>query len=173
MERFEKIYDTHAALVYNVALNYVQNNQEAEEITQDVFLKVFNKSKRFKKESSLKTWIYRITINTSIDYLRKRKRRPLHSRLGYDSQIDQNKSEWKHPGVLLEEKEAYRALFEALNQLPDAQKSSIILLKIEGLSQKETAMVLGLKEKALESLFHRAKNNLRSLLEKEKKKTNV
>ena len=126
MEDFEKIYVDYSSLVYNVALNYVQNIQDAEEITQDVFLKVYHKKESFKNNSSIKTWVYRITINTSIDYLRKRNRRPILRLLINESNVPKHKSEWKHPGVLLEEKEAYRSLFSALNQLPIAQKSSII-----------------------------------------------
>ncbi len=173
MEDFEKIYVDYSSLVYNVALNYVQNIQDAEEITQDVFLKVYHKKESFKNNSSIKTWVYRITINTSIDYLRKRNRRPILRLLINESNVPKHKSEWKHPGVLLEEKEAYRSLFSALNQLPIAQKSSIILLKIEGLSQKEAAKVLEIKEKALESLFQRAKKSLLTIIKKEKNKKNV
>ena len=173
MEDFEKIYVDYSLLVYNVALNYVQNIQDAEEITQDVFLKVYHKKESFKNNSSIKTWVYRITINTSIDYLRKRNRRPILRLLINESNVPKHKSEWKHPGVLLEEKEAYRSLFSALNQLPIAQKSSIILLKIEGLSQKEAAKVLEVKEKALESLFQRAKKSLLTIIKKEKNKKNV
>ena len=173
MEGFDEVYNTYSELVYNIALNYVQKTQDAEEITQDVFLKVFRKRDGFKEASSLKTWIYRIAINTAIDYLRKRNRRPLLRVLITESNAPQHKSEWKHPGVLLEEKEAYQALFSALNKLPDAQKSSIILLKIEGLSQKKAAAILQIKEKALESLFQRAKKSLLTTIEKEKNENNV
>lgn len=60
-------------MVYNVALNYVQNIEDAEEITQDVFLKVHESLASFKKNSTIKTWIYRITINQSLDFLKKKK----------------------------------------------------------------------------------------------------
>lgn len=61
-------------MVYNVALNYVQNIEDAEEITQDVFLKVHESLASFKKNSTIKTWIYRITINQSLDFLKKKKK---------------------------------------------------------------------------------------------------
>lgn len=173
MKDFEKIYTDYCSLVYNIALNYLQNIQDAEEVTQDVFLKVYYKKESFKNKSSIKTWVYRIAINTSIDYLRKRSRRPILRPPMNEPYVPRNKSEWKHPGILLEEKEAYQSLFSALNQLPAAQKSSIILLKIEGLSQKEAAKVLKINEKALESLFQRAKKALLNITEKEKNKNNV
>tara|TARA_B100001063_G_C16395243_1_gene372134 strand:- start:39 stop:560 length:522 start_codon:yes stop_codon:yes gene_type:complete len=173
MNDFEKIYADYCSLVYNIALNYLQNTQDAEEVTQDVFLKVYNKRESFKNKSSIKTWVYRIAINTSIDYLRKRSRRPILRVPMNEPYVPRNKREWKHPGTLLEEKEAYQSLFSALNQLPTAQKSSIILLKIEGLSQKKAAKVLEINEKALESLFQRAKKALLTIIEKEKNKNNV
>ena len=112
----------------------------------------------------MKTWIYRITINTSLDFLRSKKRRPILTAL-FSSQDNQpEKNEWRHAGILLEEKEGYDALFNALNQLPEKQKTAIILLKVEGLSQKEASLVLNISVKGLESLFQRAKNNLRLLL---------
>jgi RNA polymerase sigma factor (sigma-70 family) len=61
--------------VYNVALQYVQNKEDAEEITQDVFIKVYDKHLEFKGDSALKTWIYRITINTSLDYIKAKTRK--------------------------------------------------------------------------------------------------
>tara|TARA_B110000046_G_C12980805_1_gene393232 strand:+ start:621 stop:1178 length:558 start_codon:yes stop_codon:yes gene_type:complete len=170
---FAEIYDVHCEMVFNVALNYVQQIEDAEEITQDVFIKIYKKRGGFKEGSSLKTWVYRITINTALDFLRKKSR---HQRLKGSSVTESaqiNKSEWRHPGILLEEKEAYEALFMLLNRLPESQKTVIILLKIEGLNQKEAAHIMRLKEKALESLFQRAKKNLITSLEKEKLKNNV
>lgn len=164
MEHFEEVYDFYSEMVYNIALNYVQHQQDAEEITQDVFIKVYKKKSLFEERSSLKTWIYRITINTSLDFLRSKKRRPILTAL-FSSQDNQpEKNEWRHAGILLEEKEGYDALFNALNQLPEKQKTAIILLKVEGLSQKEASLVLNISVKGLESLFQRAKNNLRLLL---------
>ena len=67
---FEEIYFEHYKMVFNLALQYVQNIQDAEEITQDVFVKVFDSLNSFKNQSSLKTWIYRISINQSLDFIK-------------------------------------------------------------------------------------------------------
>lgn len=170
---FTDLYDLHCEMVFNVALNYVQQVEDAEEITQDVFIKVYKKRSGFKQDSSLKTWIYRITINTALDFLRKKSRQQRLKGSSVTESAQANKSEWRHPGILLEEKEAYESLFMALNRLPENQKTVIILLKIEGLNQKEAAHIMRLKEKALESLFQRAKKNLVAAIEKEKLKNNV
>ena len=165
---FEEIYVEHHKMVFNLALQYVQNTEDAEEITQDVFLKVFVNLKSFKQEASLKTWIYRISINQSLDFI-KSKRSQKRNFLSSIFSIDDTKFKFEavnfnHPGIELEQKEGYQKIFDAINQLSDNQKTAIILLKIENKSQVETAEIMNLKVKALESLFQRAKKNLETLL---------
>ena len=78
---FITIYNQYKVLVYNVALNYVQNIEDAEEITQDVFIKVSENVSNFKENSTFKTWIYRITINQSLDYIKKKNMKNLEALL--------------------------------------------------------------------------------------------
>lgn len=165
---FDEIYATYCKMVFNLALHYVQNVEDAEEITQDVFVKIFNGLHTFKNQSSIKTWIYRITINQSLDFINSRntkKRLFLTSFLGIS--LERTRSEainFNHPGVELEQKEAIKKIFEAINQLSDTQKTAIILLKIEGKSQNETAEIMKINIKALESLVQRAKKNLKKYI---------
>ena len=167
---FDEIYFEHHKMVFNLALHYVQNIEDAEEITQDVFVKVFDNLNTFKKHSSLKTWVYRITINQSLDFIKGKnaqKRNFLYSIFSInDSNFKFQPSNFNHPGIELELKEACQKIFEAINQLSDNQKTALILLKIEDKSQAETAEIMNLNVKALESLFQRAKNNLEILLNK-------
>ena len=167
---FDEIYFEHYKMVFNLALQYVQNTEDAEEITQDVFVKIFDNLNSFKKQSSLKTWIYRMTINQSLDFIKAKnaqKRSFLSSIFSInDSNFKFQPSNFNHPGIELEQKEACQKIFEAINQLSDNQKTALILLKIENKSQAETAEIMNLKVKALESLFQRAKNNLEILLNK-------
>jgi RNA polymerase sigma factor (sigma-70 family) len=164
----EEIYFEHHKMVFNLALQYVQNVEDAEEITQDVFVKVFDNLDSFKKQASLKTWIYRISINQSLDFIKAKntqKRNFLSSIFSLnDEKFKFEPPNFNHPGIELEQKEAYQKIFEAINQLSDNQKTAIILLKIEDKSQFETAEIMNLNVKALESLFHRAKKNLENLL---------
>jgi RNA polymerase sigma-70 factor (ECF subfamily) len=147
-----------------------KNAEDAEEITQDVFVKIFDNLNSFKKQSSLKTWIYRLAINQSLDFIKAKKaqkRNFLSSLFSInDSNFKFQPSNFNHPGIELEQKEACQKIFEAINQLSDNQKTALILLKIEDKSQAETAEIMNLKVKALESLFQRAKNNLEILLNK-------
>jgi len=167
---FDEIYFEHYKMVFNLALHYVQNIEDAEEITQDVFVKVFDNLNTFKKQSSLKTWVYRITINQSLDFIKGKKAQKSNFLSSIFSINDSNfkfqPSNFNHPGIELEQKEACQKIFEAINQLSDNQKTALILLKIEDKSQAETAEIMNLNVKALESLFQRAKNNLEILLNK-------
>ncbi|MBU2019877.1 MAG: RNA polymerase sigma factor [Bacteroidetes bacterium] len=160
---FEEIYREHKNLVYNLALQYTQNTQDAEEVAQDVFLKVYEKFGQFKEAAALKTWIYRITVNQSLDYIKAKKRKKrwsLFTAKSIESDDHSSIPDFNHPGVELENKEEVERLFSLINELPENQKTALILLKIEGLSQVEAAEILETSPKAVESLFQRAKKNL-------------
>ena len=167
---FKELFDNYKSLVFNVALQYVQNKEDAEEITQDVFVKIHEKLNFFQNQSSLKTWIYRIAINQSLDFLKAQKSL---KRWSFFSALSLNNENTKievphfnHPGVELEQKEALEFISKAINQLPENQKTVLILLKIEQNSQAQTAEIMDLSTKAVESLFNRAKKNLEILLAK-------
>jgi len=160
--QFNVIYNEYAKLVYNFSLHYLHNTEDAQEATQDVFVKIYNKIEGFNNKSSLKTWIYRITINHSLDVIKSknRKLRVLFSR-EYE---DNDKIDFDHPGIKVESKEAVEKIMKEINSLPENQKTALILKGIEGLSQKEIASILKIKEKALESLLSRARANLKKRL---------
>jgi RNA polymerase sigma factor (sigma-70 family) len=159
-------------LVYNLALQYTQNAEDAEELSQDVFLKVHDKLAGFRHDATLKTWIYRITVNQSLDYIRAKKSQKRWSLLTAKSILQDGSSEdiphFQHPGILLEDQESLELLFRCINKLPDNQKTALILLKIDDLSQIETAEIMNISPKAVESLFQRAKKKLNELLIKTK-----
>jgi len=168
---FEFIFYQYQKMVYNLALQYTQNTEDAEEITQDVFVKISQKMDGFKNESSLKTWIYRITINTSLDFLKSKKsnKRSFFGLFKDDYENRQNEPvDFNHPGVVLEQKEEVMKIFSFINTLPNDQKTAVILLKIEGNSQQEAAEIMNLSQKAVESLFQRAKKNLIQKLNQQK-----
>jgi len=161
----EEIYSEFGKMVFNLALQYVQNTEDAEELTQDVFLTVHEKNSSFHQDSKLSTWIYRITINKALDFIKAKKRAKrfaFFSSLFIDQVEHKNSvfSDFNHPGVQMEQKEGIQKIFDALNDLPEQQKTVVILLKIEQLSQKEVAEIMNLSVKAVESLYQRAKKNL-------------
>ncbi len=162
---FEETYNQHQNLVYNLALNYVQNAEDAQEITQDVFVAVYQSQDTFQGASTVSTWLYRITINKCLDFLKARKRKKRFAFITSlffegSNEVKHHAPEYNHPGVLLENKEALEHLFKKINELPDNQKTALILHKIEQKTQVEIAEIIGVSPKAVESLIQRAKTNL-------------
>jgi len=152
-------------MVFNLALHYVQNHEDAQEITQDVFVAIHQSLGEFKGNSKISTWIYRITIHKSLDFIKSKQSKKrfafLTSIFKNDSnEILHDKPSFNHPGVLMEQKEAIEKIFLAINQLPENQKTAIILSKIENKSQNEIAEIMNLSTKAIESLISRGKENL-------------
>lgn len=172
MKNFEEIYHKYVDLVYNLSLQYVYNEEDAKEITQDVFVKVHRHNAKFEGRSSMKTWIYRMTINTCLDFIKAKKtikRQANQNTMDVADPIVFNQiQDFQHPGILMEQKEALAGIFAAMEELNENQRTSIVLLKIEGLSQIEAAKVMDITPKALESLFHRAKKKLWLILEESK-----
>lgn len=169
MNELKQIYDKYYLSVFNLSIYYVQNVEDAEEITQDVFLKIYKKIGGFRGDSSIKTWIHKITVNTALDFLKTK-----NSKKNKDLSILQYPEETEniYDVIAQEQKwaEEIKLLFEAINQLPENQKNVIILMKLQENSQKETAEILEISQKAVESLYQRAKKNLFEILSTTKPK---
>lgn len=163
-ENFEELYHLQKKRVYNLALHYVLSEDDAADIAQDVFIKLFEKTHLFRNQSETTTWVYRITVNTCIDFLRRKKRHALKQRIFLR---DQSSIVSVHPGLELENKELGMKIFELIDTLPRHQKSCFILFEIEQLKQHEIAAILGLNIKAVESLLFRARKFLRQHLTSE------
>lgn len=166
---FRQLYDLFKDRVYNTCVSYLQQVNDAEEVTQDVFVEVYNAAGSYKGNASVSTWIYRIAINKCLDKMRYNNRQKrftfLVSLFKHDTgELHHDPPDFVHPGVSLEQKEKSRILFNAMQQLPENQKTAFVLKQIEGLSQKEIAAIMDLGEKAVESLMQRAKSNLRNIL---------
>lgn len=156
-------------MVFNLCLNYLQNTQDAEEAAQDVFVKVHQKLPSFQEKSSLKTWVYRIAVNQCLDVLKAKKRQ---KRFGFLKSIfagpDEKAieiSDFNHPGIQMEDREALESLFQKINGLPETQKTVIILKYLDDLPQKEIADIMQVSVKAVESLLMRGKQNLEKKLD--------
>jgi RNA polymerase sigma-70 factor (ECF subfamily) len=157
---FTMLYNEYSVLVYNVALNYLQNVEDAEEITQDVFIQLHTSLHKFQENSSLKTWIYRITINKCLDFIKHKNSQKRFFIFGEKSHNEfelLNISNFEHPGILLENKEKAALLFGIINELGENQKTAFLLSKVDGLSNPEIATIMKLSVSAIESLVFRAK----------------
>jgi RNA polymerase sigma factor (sigma-70 family) len=154
--------------VFNTAIGLVQDHGMAEDIAQEVFITVYKSILSFNERSSMSTWIYRITVNKSLDHLRakNRQKRGIFGQLFHNDtgEVLEDKASFDHPGIQLERKEKARYLFEAINTLPDNQKTAFVLAQVEELPQKDIAEIMNLSIKAVESLLQRAKVSLRKKL---------
>jgi RNA polymerase sigma factor (sigma-70 family) len=168
-QAFDYLVQSYQVRVYNSCLGIVQNNTDAEDITQEVFVEVYRSINGFKGESKLSTWIYRIAITKSLDHLRGKKRK---KRFGFVKALFNEETgqprfdppDFVHPGVQLENKERAAYLFKAISQLPESQKTAFTLHKVEGMSYQEISEVMQTTVSSVESLMFRAKQNLKSIL---------
>lgn len=172
-QAFKTLVDTYQDLVFNTALGIVQNAADAEDVAQEVFIKVYRSVQTFKGESKISTWLYRITVSTALDLLRSKKSKKRFSFLqrlfGDNNEPLLEIPDFYHPGVALDQKENAARLFKAIERLPENQKVAFTLHKLEDLSYQEISDVMHISVSAVESLMHRAKQNLKKNLEKENK----
>lgn len=166
---FKQIVDASQGLVYNTALGIVQSSEDAEDVSQEVFVQLYESIHSFKGESKLSTWLYRITISKAMDHLRKKKRKKrfafVQSIFGPNDELVHDPPDFVHPGVRLDNKEKAAELFKAISQLPEKQKIAFTLNRLEGLNYQEISAIMKLTVASVESLLHRARKNLRKILE--------
>lgn len=167
---FTKLVDDYQDMVYNTVLGIVQNSDDADDITQEVFIQVYQSVSSFKGESKFSTWLYRIAVSKALDLEKKKKRKKrfgfVQHLFGSGEQQEVQPAEFDHPGVQLEKKESAGELFKALNRLPDKQRIAFTLHKLEGQSYLEVAAIMNTTLYAVESLMGRAKTNLKNELKK-------
>ena len=165
---FTAVVELYQNMVYNTAIAIVQNAEDADDITQEVFVQVYVSINAFKGESKLSTWIYRITISKALDHEKKKRRKKrfgfIQSIFGKQNEEEDLPAEFNHPGVLLEKKERAAELMKALKRLPENQRIAFTLQKLEGQSNAEIAAIMNTSLQAVESLMSRAKANLRKTL---------
>lgn len=156
MGSFELIYNDTANFVYNVALRILNNSEDAEEVTQEVFMTVYHKLKYFRFESSIKTWIYRITVNRAINLAKKRSREKM-VRAEYEKELYSNTE--TRP-----EKEKRSGIMEELLKSVDPdQRACLVLRNMEGLSYKEISNALKININTVRSRLRRAREKLLAL----------
>jgi RNA polymerase sigma factor (sigma-70 family) len=165
---FKYLVDTYQDRIFNTAIGIVQNAGDAEDVAQEVFIQVFHSIHHFKGESKLSTWLYRIATTRALDLLRSRKSKKrfgfMQRLFGDDNEPVYELPDFNHPGIALEKKEDAARLFKAISKLPENQKTAFTLHKLEDLSYKEVSEVMQTSVAAVESLMHRAKQNLRKIL---------
>ena len=168
---FTALYDKFYPQVFKTAFGYLNNNFDADEIVQDVFIEVHRSAKKFNHKSGLSTWIYRITVNKSLDKLRfqkSAKRFSFFSAILFneDNRLTENMADTSNHGLDADNKELEKIIRKAMDTLPETQRTAFVLTQVEDLSGKEAAEIMKTTGKAVESLIQRAKANLRKELGK-------
>lgn len=167
---FSKLIDEYQQKVFGTCISFIPNKEDAEDLVQEVFVEVFNSIHKFKGNSKLSTWIYRITTNKCLEFIRKKntKKRSgfLKPLFSDDFSIDKTNyfTEFNHPGFLLETKELNETLFRAINSLPETQCVVFTLHKVDGKSYQEITEITNRSLSSVESIMFRAKKNLQKLL---------
>lgn len=166
---FQYLVETFSKKVYNTCIGMLQNIEDAEDVTQEIFVTIHLNVNDFNEKSSLSTWIYRISVNKCLEFLRKknRKKRSGIFKSIFASEVEktiENQSDFIHPGIQLENQERSKIVFKAIELLPENQKTAFILHKIEQVSYNEIAEIMDTSLSSVESLLFRAKQNLKKYL---------
>ena len=168
-DSFQKLVETHQNMIFRVCYGFVKNSDDADDLTQEVFIQVFKNINTFRGESGLSTWMYRIAVNKSINFIRQQKIRKVFSPITglFSNQEAQLNSHFvKTPEQIITDKQTEEALNNAIASLPENQRTAFILHKYEDVPQQKIAEIMNLSVSAVESLIFRAKSNLQQKLNK-------
>jgi RNA polymerase sigma-70 factor (ECF subfamily) len=162
---FDELVRKYRPRVYALALHLTGQASDADDITQDAFLKAYHKLPEFEGRSEFFTWIYRITLHRALNARRDRKRRqtvPLDDpRLVAAIEVDSEGD----PSRAAQLRDRYRALLEALDQLSPLLQTTVVLTTLQGLSHKEAAVVLDTTEGTIAWRIHEARRKMKSYLD--------
>ena len=175
MSAFEELIIQYEKKVYNVALRVLKNPDDAMDISQEVFIKIYKNLDKFDGKASFSTWLYRITTNTCIDELRKRKGKETYS---IDNDIENEEGSYKREFVdnspTPEEqtiiKESGNEIIKAMENLSDEHRTIITLRDIEGLSYNEIADITGVSIGTVKSRISRARLSLKNIIKNREQK---
>ncbi|MDD3567431.1 MAG: sigma-70 family RNA polymerase sigma factor [Bacteroidales bacterium] len=165
---FAMLVERYQELVVKTCKGFTNSYADAEDIAQEVFIEVFESLEGFRSEAKLSTWIYRIAVNKSLNFVRKQKRERLFRSIEGFFTAQNNDEEpmqiedmgRNKPDSNIERSENKRMLKESINKLPENQRIAFILSKYQDLSYKEIAEVMEVSLPSVESLLFRAKTNL-------------
>jgi RNA polymerase sigma-70 factor, ECF subfamily len=169
----QELAERYSARIYQLALRHMKNREDAEEVTQDVLMKVYRKVGAFRGDSALSSWIYRITFNTAMSRLRNgrlaraadQERERVESASTDDERSRRQQADWSHmPDEELLRLQLRLAVLEAIEQLPQIYRAPVVLRDLQGLSTEEASSRLKVKDQTLKSRLHRGRLMLRERL---------
>ncbi len=169
-EVFRQFVDQYRQRVVNTCFGLLHNPEDAEDVAQEVFIEVFRSVSNFRGQSKLSTWLYRIAVNRSLNFIRDNKKRSWFK--SFDEVVKSNldlfnRSEpgnENNPEFSMENRQRALLLHEAIDTLPENQRVAFVLNKYEEMSHKQVAEIMNISVSAVEALIHRAKKNLQKKL---------
>jgi RNA polymerase sigma-70 factor (ECF subfamily) len=163
-EAFAKLVQKYQSRVLTLAARILDNRSEAEDVAQDIFVKVFQSLHEFRGASRFSTWLYRITVNHCLNYIRRRTRQQ-QTLITAEPEDWRQESLTSNPHKTLEQKERWALVQAKLQMLSPEYRTILLLRDFEGLSYEEIADVLQLEGGTVKSRLHRARMELKALLE--------
>lgn len=176
IDAFEELIKEHKKSAYNIALRVLRNVEDAEDASQEALIKIFRSIKNFNMESTFRVWMYRIVVNTCIDF----KRRKNINAISIDEKIDLGSGkefqreiadDSNNPDALIDKNYNTQLVNDAINKLEDSFKTIVILRDIEGFTYKEISEILSCNLGTVKSRLSRARKSLRGILENEMKQS--
>ena len=162
MEAFRCLVEAHQARVVGTISKMLGSDAEAEDLAQQVFIRIWKSAPRYRPTAKFTTWLFRITRNLVFNELRRKR----HFVDQADEMPEPAESRDQEPDKVLMEGELQSAIQNAIDQLPESQRLAIILRRYEGMAYEEIAAVMGTTVPAVKSILFRARAELRELLEK-------
>jgi RNA polymerase sigma-70 factor (ECF subfamily) len=166
-ENFSMLVDMYKNKVFALAYKFTNDYNEAQDLSQEIFIKVFKHIHGFRFECSFSTWIYKIATNKCIDYRRKNKIGALSFNEEYNNKItldNESKSVDKSPEEIIITDEGHREVHKIIHDLPDIYKTVVVMYHINESSYKEIAQTLDIPEKTVETRLYRARRLLKERL---------
>jgi RNA polymerase sigma-70 factor (ECF subfamily) len=160
-DAFRDLVELHMRQVYDLAYGFVNDHDDAEDITQEVFVKVHNSIGSFRQEAEFSTWLYRITTNASLDRLKQRRRKTKRQVPLEESETMQLAT---NPGPI-ENLDLSMHIERALHELPTLQRAVVILRHIDGLPTRKVSEILKCSEGTVKTHLHRGLKKMRTLLQ--------
>jgi len=167
-DAYRVLIQKYQKMVFRIAYGITLDHEESLDITQDVFLKVYQNIQRFEQKSKLSTWLHRITVNACLNWKRRWKRRLRWHHQSFDEVLQQDtiepESDKERPEDRYLKKEFSRRIQDGLLKLPEDARTVFVLKEIEGLSYEEIAETLNIKRGTVSSRLFYARKRLRDLL---------
>lgn len=176
-EEFRHLVEKYQQMVFRTCIGFVHYKDDADDLTQEVFIKAYESLNRFRGDSAFSTWLYRIAVNAALNRTKRSPFSFILKRAG-DNRSDDippdisdiNEPYADDPESIMIRQEDIERVRRAVDSLPESQRTAIVLSRYDGLPQKEIAEIMNTTEGAVEALIQRAKKSLREKLAPKRKK---